>query len=400
MEEGELPDHRLTVPEVQYDPSLEWPGDSAGPSTNAALTNCNTPSTPTSSFRLLVHQSAVIPKSHTIAIFDGYSEVQIGRDAPSAAETTPRLRLKEMEVSKVHASVYWDKDRHKWAVVDMGSKHGTFHLSHRYATNWRSDPRGTRLSPPRVASIPFILEHGDTLSIGNTAFTVHIHEDGVPCASCSPSGGDEILLFDHLRSKKRKRADSALVMSHVPRIPATDPKRAMHLLKRNLLSRHEPTAPPPSSVSVSSPAAPYVDRSARRRALHSDTPDPPPARLRKSIPTPITTPPPLRPTPTTEPVSAPSAPLPSTNIGHKLLMKQGWQPGTALGASDSADTERGSVALIEPLDVSGNVKRTGLGMSVASPAPVPLAGRSDGAGWKEEAKFRRWASIGIDELRK
>ncbi|THH30275.1 hypothetical protein EUX98_g3899 [Antrodiella citrinella] len=303
-----------------------------------------------------------------------------------------------MEVSKLHATVYWDKQRQEWAVVDMGSMHGTFHRSSSTpdastsaahvpssgpgASNGRKDARGTRLSPPRVASVPRGLVHGDSLSFGSTTFAVHIHLDGLPCQYCSSSGGNEIPLFDHLRKQKRKRAASELTPAPVPLSSAErNPKKAMTMLKRDLLSRHEP-ASSSNSGSASAPA-PYFDRSARRRALHTDAPEQLLTRARTVVSAPIT--PPIR---LPEPVSAPAVPLPDTNIGHRLLMKQGWQPGTSLGSSDVADDERGTVALVEPLNISGNLKRTGLGM-VSPPAAV----RDVGLNWKEQGQQRRWDDV-------
>lgn len=359
-----------------------------------------------SSLRLLVRQSSILPRTQTLAVLDGYSEVQIGRDAPPVGETTPRLRLKEMEVSKMHATVYWDKGRHEWAVVDMGSMHGTFHRSTRSLSapstpnsslstthvpadgpgpsTLRADSRGTRLSPPRIASIPRTLAHGDFLSVGSTTFAIHIHVDGLPCVDCSSSESNEIPLFDHLRKQKRKRADSELIAPLPHLSTERDPKKAMTMLKRNLLLRREPVTTPLSS----SAPAPYVDRSARRRALHTDAPEQPSLpRTKSSSSTPIA-PPTLGP----EPVSAPAAPLPSTNIGHRLLMKQGWQPGTGLGTSEAAGAERGSIALIEPLNIGGNVKRTGLGMSAPASARSATGGEV-GLSRKEQAKLRRWENV-------
>ncbi|TCD64290.1 hypothetical protein EIP91_004298, partial [Steccherinum ochraceum] len=412
MEEGELHDPHPAAIGTEYDPSLEWPGDdpdmpstssstpysyvdgAPGPSTPSSYASFQPPplpSTGTSScLRLLVCRSSVLPKTGTLVVLDGYPEVRIGRDAPPAAESTPRLRLKEMEVSKLHATVYWDKTRLEWAIVDMGSMHGTYHLPGSFSLSGqastsatRADARGTRLSPARVASVPRSLAHGDTLSIGSTTFLVHVHEGGIPCEQCSRSDTNEVPLVDNSNSssKKRKRTD-AEATALLPR-PSTErnPKKAISILKRNLLSRHAS----PSTIPISNPSAstPYMDRSARRRALHTDSPDPPP-RPSSAAAVPTFPPPPhAAPVRAPEPVSAPPTPLPSSNIGHKLLMKQGWTPGTSLGSGVEED-ER--IALVEPLNVSGNVKRTGLGM--VAPSMNPTTGTQ---GWREEAKLRRWA---------
>lgn len=398
MEDGELIEDNN---ETGYNPEYEWPGlDSPGSShdlanytvltphpteTHAGEPGADTPIT-SASFRLLVRTSAILHKSKTLAVLDGFSEVQVGRDVASAGSETPRIRLKEMEVSKLHATMYWDKERAEWCVVDMGSKHGTFvRNGSGPATQSGSaetfDDRGSRLSAPRAASVPRRLRHNDVLSIGSTTFIVHIHENHIPCVDCSPIGGDEIDLFDHRRrelqretSQKRKR-DVVESMTAPP--AGKDPRKAISVLKRNLLARHDHSKATPQTSHV------YIDRSARRRALHPDAAPIPP----RNTP-PFACPVPIPPAP--EPVSAPPTPLPSTNIGHRLLMKQGWQPGTVLGnsASEGGSSEN-TIALSEPLDVIGNTNRSGLGNSkpaAAAPASYP-------GDWKEAGKLRRWAGM-------
>ncbi|KAL4247207.1 Angiogenic factor with G patch and FHA domains 1 [Abortiporus biennis] len=454
MEEGELNDE---IPGLAYDPAMEWPGTEddhllggIDPS-DTASTPGTTPGTPrlypeasTSSaipitfdasqsstpsprtqytaatapcLRLLVRKSSILPSKHTLAILDGYSEVQIGRDVVPPGSDTPRLRLKEMEVSKLHATVFWDKTRSEWAAVDMGSMHGTFVRSHHMISTdivsssnihastsanvdvgagegsnskVAADPRGSRLSPPRVASVPRQLRHGDELSVGSTTFLVHLHESGMPCDECSPKGGEEIPLFDHRRAKreaaiKRKReATQVSQPTDVTTEQARDPKKAMTMLKRSLLSRHDTTSSSTTSPD-SPPSSTYIDRSARRRALHTSTPPEysPGVSIVQAPAAPLSVAEPVR-----EPVSAPPTPLPSTNIGHRLLMKQGWEPGTVLGLS-AKEEDSGSVALIEPLDIAGNKRRKGLGM----PPPPPREDDNDGLGWRERGKFRRYADV-------
>jgi hypothetical protein len=140
-----------------------------------------------------------------------------------------------MEVSKLHATLFWDAERTEWAVVDMGSKHGTFVGS-------GEDTNRVRLSASRVASMPKRLKHLDRLSLGGTTFVAHIHENRLPCSDCSASGqgsDDLIPLFSHQREggtvtqveRSRKRgADSS---NDVPR----NVKKALASLKHSLLSR-------------------------------------------------------------------------------------------------------------------------------------------------------------------
>ncbi|KAI0787923.1 hypothetical protein C8Q74DRAFT_1254815 [Fomes fomentarius] len=340
--------------------SVEWPGDAeATPEFLPAGGSSIYPALPSpfSSLRLLVHRSPVLRKHYKVALLDGYPEVHIGRDIAPGGSDTPRIRLKEMEVSKLHSTIYWERDRSQWSIVDMGSKHGTFIRSAAAPTpstscNEPVDGEGTRLSAPRVASMPRTLHHLDRVTIGGTTFIVHIHEDKLPCTACSPQHDEEIPLFLHRPadgdtgpSKKRK-------VDALPPQPSDatysrgrrDPKKALAMLKHTLLSSK---LPPSSQSGVGS--QPYVDRSARRL-----------------------TPPPL-------------VPLPSTNIGHIMLMKQGWQPGTALG-----DLSSSSGGLVAPVDPPATVGRAGIGAPVRS---LGMGVAPDGAGWRDAGKRRRWQEM-------
>ncbi|KAI0734201.1 hypothetical protein C8Q72DRAFT_454408 [Fomitopsis betulina] len=416
MEEGELIDHDSSG--MAYSPALEWPGDTTAESS----TSCDTvfpqaasialqgmdshpaSSSPvsracsdTSCLRLLVQQSSILSRRHSLAVLDGHTEVHIGRDAAPSGSETPRIRLKEMEVSKLHATIYWELERREWAVVDMGSKHGTFLRSHREnpstsEAGGQASPqmmdatdgyeKGMRLSAPRTASIPRRLAHLDSLSVGGTAFLVHMHEQ-VPCTECSPSAGNEIALFDRRgvdrqaeasRKRKRDTAERQAVEGNYI-APARDPKRALNDLRRNLLSRHVPTH--------SATAQPqYTDRSAIRRARHHEAAPIPPSRARKdSIATAMVSRA-SAPSPTPPPVSTPPAPLPATNIGHRLLQKQGWSPGESLGAGSS------DIALVEPLDIKANRGKVGLGGAAHDRQPS-----SPAHDWKEAGKLRQWDSV-------
>jgi pSer/pThr/pTyr-binding forkhead associated (FHA) protein len=221
-----------------YHPSYEFPGEDE--ITSRPGIHTDTELTPTSSndfpiCRLVLQEGRFITKKCRLAVIDGYSEVQFGRDASPPGASTPRIRLKDMEVSKLHATLFWDAERAEWAVVDMGSKHGTFVGS-------GEDTNRVRLSAPREASKPKRLKHLDRLALGGTTFVAHVHENRLPCSDCSASGqgsDDLIPLFSHQRDgetvaqaeRSRKRgADSS---GDVPR----NAKRALASLKHRLLSR-------------------------------------------------------------------------------------------------------------------------------------------------------------------
>ncbi|KAI0368730.1 hypothetical protein BV20DRAFT_1021918 [Pilatotrama ljubarskyi] len=383
-----------------YSPALEWPGDTEPPSDLPFVAAPHTPlptssSSPISSLRLLVQRSTVLRKPKVLALLDGYSEIQIGRDPTPPGSDTPKIRLKELEVSKLHATIYWDQERSWWSIVDMGSKHGTFiqpvssasdsapGTSTASTSSAVADARGLRLSAPRVASMPRTLHHLDHLTVGGTTFVVHIHEDGVPCTECSPQADEEIPLFPSgstsAVSKKRKLDSASGAGTSDVALPR-DPKRALAMLKRSLLSTPRPT----SGTTSSSRASQYVDRSARRRALYPDhSPVTTPNINRSQRPCPSIS---ASATPTPPmPVSTPPAPLPSSNIGHRLLLKQGWQPGSALG--DSAGENGGLVA---PLDPPATIGRAGLGATVRATSSAPAAQNGD---WKDAGKKRRWAEL-------
>ncbi|KAJ3491798.1 hypothetical protein NLI96_g485 [Meripilus lineatus] len=410
MEEGEITDE-------SYDPALAWPGlddeawEGASTSTSTPYTS-NTPrdtgstsslphpstyntrdsslASPTTTLRLLVTRSSILPRSQTLAITDGFAEIQFGRDVAPPSSETPRIRLKEMEVSKLHATIYWDHSRLEWSVVDMGSKHGTFIRSSMTSSagagegsSVSSDPRGARLSPPRVSSVPRRLKHCDELSVGGTTFIVHLHGYMMPCADCTSKGTDEIPLFDNRRTARKHEAANKRKRDVVEPVltPAgtteRNPKKALTALKRTLLSRHDSSG---SSSSSGNTTGQYVDRSARRRNLHRDTP---PEALtsmsHQSGESPSTTP------QSVISVATPSTPLPVTNIGHRLLLKQGWQPGTVLGVSEAEDGD--AAGLVDPVEVVGNQGRMGIGM----PLTIPTA--SESLDWKVEGKQRRWDNL-------
>ena len=238
----------------------------------------------------------------------------------------------------------------------------------------------------------------DEISLGSTTFVIHIHEDHLPCATCSPKGGDEIPLFHNKSSsqrekvsRKRDREADSVVLDATGR----DGRKALSMLKRSLLSRHsDPTVAPPGAEDVSTVSS-YVDRSAKRRALHAASADAPgvdESRLYASVPQTALSSRSVSVTPS-PPVSAPPTPLPASNVGHRLLMKQGWTPGSVLGALDAQDEHvEGSVALVEPLSVAPRVARAGLGADSA-----PNLGNSTGSSglsWQDEGKYRRWSNLG------
>lgn len=383
-----------------YDPSYEWPGenlDVASDNDEAEATSKKTKSC----FTLVVKRSSVLSTKRRVAVLDAYDEVQIGRDA-TTSKTIPRIRLKDMEVSKLHATFYWDREKDVWAIVDMGSKHGTFVAQtlqkEGSSSNKLSVSNGVRLSPSRHASLPRDLHHLDEIYIGSTELIVHIHSGGTPCEECYSEVGCDIPLFTTPNAPPQKNVASADTVAFKAPV---DPRKAITLLKRTLLSRH---ASEGSSSDSAHEKANYIDRSARRRLLHPysrpDSLGTPPIQSSPSASSSRHTSPRIASAPNSTFVNTPQVPsrtasaepISNSNIGHRMLSKQGWTQGSALG-SDTAislpDSTR--TALIEPLAVQANAGRAGLGMRIA-PVEPPTTFTS-GGNWKEELKRRRWEEV-------
>ena len=405
-EDGEIPN---STSGLAYDPAFEWPGNIP---TQEDVNSSPLDAPPIKSghqshvtLRLVVTQTSILPRKLKLVNPEGHSEIQIGRDAAPPGSSTPRIRLKEMEVSKLHATIYWDKGQKVWGIVDMGSKHGTFvrlsvikagiSLNLRHA----EDSRGARLSPPRVASMPKRLFHLDTITIGSTSFLVHLHSNQQTCDQCSAESTHEIPLFSvskraqGLDTLKRSTVGAGLDADYSSPPGQRNAKKALTLLKQSLLTLHNS-----EGVPCGLPSRGYMDRSARRRAMHPgarpDTPGIPNQRIESTSST--STLPRFLPkcdtiislfSPPSEPVKPPP-PLPDTNIGHRLLMKQGWKPGSSLGLPGGSSGD-GSTA---PIQVNALERRAGLGMLARAQSDVVGNGRSR-LDWKMAGKQRRWDDL-------
>lgn len=395
MEEGELP--------TDYDTALEWPGEELAFSqaedvydNSYSLDPPKVKAAKHTILRLLVSKTAILPRKQQLLDPVDHTELQFGRDVPPPGCDTPRIRLKEMEVSKLHATVYWDKKLQVWGVVDHGSMHGTFVKSEVGGSSSQStldgEQRGIRLSTSRVASIPRTLRHLDLLSIGSTTFLIHIHESRLTCDKCSTGSATEVPLSvasENTREPTKRSSEAAGLDQGAP----VDHKKALKMLKYNLISKRSPHATDPPTVDT-----PYVDRAARRRVQQPGANIPPPGL---PYPPQISSSPfrPHKPNPDRPsdmympPVSVSAAPiaLSNTNIGHRLLQKQGWQPGETLGqiADVPANGTGERTSLLEPIRVSANMGRAGIGMSQGafSAAPMP------DSNVKKSAMQKRWDSI-------
>lgn len=82
------------------------------------------PETPNHLLRLVVLSSPSLHEGHVAIIDAREGGIQLGRDRPEKGGH-PKIRVKEMEVSKVHAVIYWglggEEGAEGWWVVDLGA---------------------------------------------------------------------------------------------------------------------------------------------------------------------------------------------------------------------------------------------------------------------------------------
>lgn len=144
----------FAVPEEQV-----WPGNGTDDEDEASKPD---PFARAPLLRLVVSKRpdpSVLPPAQTVASLDPSEPVSIGRDKSFER----RIRLRELAVSKVQATLFWaldpeTEDGGYWAIVDNGSTHGTFISSDRSG-------REIRLSEPKVASVPHRLHHLECVAI-------------------------------------------------------------------------------------------------------------------------------------------------------------------------------------------------------------------------------------------
>jgi hypothetical protein len=107
---------------------------------------------------VLARPSSLLPSPQAVALVDPTESVSIGRDK----SYTPRIRLKELAVSKSHCTLAWIEEGVRegrsegyWGVVDNASTHGTFIGR----AEQGMDVREQRLSETKTASSAHELKH-------------------------------------------------------------------------------------------------------------------------------------------------------------------------------------------------------------------------------------------------
>jgi pSer/pThr/pTyr-binding forkhead associated (FHA) protein len=294
--------------------------------------------------RLVVRRSKALTHG-AVAVLDAREGgIQLGRDRCERGAPA-RVRVREMEVSKTHAVVYWDDG---WFIVDLGSTLGTY-VAH------RGERDATRLAEPKCSSKPYALEHRSVLTIGTTTFVVHIHDDW-PCAECKLAGNEQIALDDGTAepAEPTDEPNPRLALDAGQRRGERQLQRKLELnaLRDTLLGKEQHRDK--SNI--------YVDRSAQRRRLHGNAP--------YSRPT-TSTPPQTTPTQTPAVTSGPS------QASRAMLAKQGWTPGSGLG--------RDASGIAQPIATVVRNDRVGLGAHGATSDPD--------ADWKTRGRQRRWDAL-------
>ncbi|KAG5872525.1 hypothetical protein JTB14_004398 [Gonioctena quinquepunctata] len=83
------------------------------------------------------------------------------------------ILVPEINASKHHLKITFDKETGHYCAVDLGSRNGTL-------------LNGKRISPSKQESAPVKMVHGSRLQIGSTVFLCHIHEGSQTCGHCEP----------------------------------------------------------------------------------------------------------------------------------------------------------------------------------------------------------------------
>ncbi|GAA6011200.1 hypothetical protein JCM11491_006754 [Sporobolomyces phaffii] len=403
LEEGEL---EAEVPEDQV-----WPG---GEEDEDPQERTKAESFASASLLRLVVKSAepaVLPPEHRVAVLDPAEPVSIGRDRSHDR----RIRLRELAVSKDHATLFWTIDeeaehRGYWAVVDNGSTHGTF-------IKGDGEKKEARLSDPKSASTPSRLHHLDTLRCGSTSFRVHIHAS-FACSACTVAS-DSSNIIPLLPTSTESSSKEAPAAYHTKTKEEKELERREQIkgLKDKFLKPPKPSKPNSSSTASVTPrssnsrdsTSSFVDRAAARRARDAGAIAKQPS---KPTPSPFFSVPGV--TSSSTFVAPPSAivkadPFSSDSKGAKLLSKMGGAGGgstsNAIEKSPTAPLQ-GMGTLIEArtFDKSaaggggGREARPGLGsrplVAIDRVGQTPTSDKRD---WREdvrEASRKRFKEMG------
>ncbi|BGP26554.1 forkhead-associated (FHA) domain containing protein [Rhodotorula toruloides] len=350
---------------------------------------------------------SVLPPAQAVASLDPSKPVSIGRDKSFER----RIRLRELAVSKVHATLFWaldpeTEDGGYWAIVDNGSTHGTFVSSDRSGQE-------IRLSEPKVASVPQRLHHFDTIRTGSTTFSVHIHPT-FACSTCAvASDSSNLIPLVSAPSDSSSGASPAPnnYMSKTKEQKEQERREQMAGLKAKLLkpaSAAKMTGRAPDfAASTASDAPPaskpkkmaFVDRAAARRQRDAGASLPPTRKPALNpffaVPGASTVATAASSTASAAKPTPPPSPFATDSKGAQLLSKLG---GTGAGASPSNGSTNGGLGtLIEARTYAAEREaRPGLGSRELVVGVEKVANSSSGAGGASDGNGmkRDWRDVG------
>ncbi|XP_019615933.1 PREDICTED: angiogenic factor with G patch and FHA domains 1-like [Branchiostoma belcheri] len=272
--------------------------------------------------RVMVEESDTLrPGSLFIITCDGGT---IGREK----DMGHAIRIPDLNISKSHVEVSYDRGAAQYTVTDLGSQNGTL-------------LNGQRISEPKCRSAPCPVSHGAVLQLGGTVLSLHIHNGTDTCDGCEPG------LVMAAIAEREKLRQAAPVLSK------EDKERQRRRELKQIKKKYQLEA---AAFVVSKDAGlpgGYQDRAgARRQTVGSDNPyqkDDAPASVHQAIGT--------------------------SNKGRKMLEKMGWKEGKGLGKTSQGRQE--------PVQVSLRESQSGLGAS--APRDVESVGLKTGKGknWRK-----------------
>ncbi|KDE09444.1 hypothetical protein MVLG_00346 [Microbotryum lychnidis-dioicae p1A1 Lamole] len=364
--------------------------------------------------RLVVDRSGVLQKDRVI-IIPPDEPVQVGRDKAF----DKRIRLKELQVSKTHATLFFTPldaggDGGEWQVVDGGSTQGTFVKATSSTGEW------VRLSRDKVASEPRTLHHLDLLRIGTTSFSIHIHAS-LPCSTCSIKT-DESNLIPLSTSEDHQpistTTDGPTSLGPTPYTAVTKEQKELERRERMKGLKEQYRIGPGLKNSTVTPIegkdgvdpsstrpgeTPFIDRAKIRRERNIGADEVATKTSKQITSAPFFTVPGanaahsiISASSTTRPID----PFGSESKGAKLLAKVGGAglstPTAASASTTTMATPRGLGQLIDPKVLNGDAK-SGLGSRPlkALLQPVVIHDAKQG-GWREdvrEASRKRWKEM-------
>ncbi|XP_028395800.1 angiogenic factor with G patch and FHA domains 1-like isoform X2 [Dendronephthya gigantea] len=245
------------------------------------------------------------------------------------------LQLSDIEVSKEHAKVYFDKESNEYFVKDLGSQNGTF-------------INGTRISESKQESEGHKLSHGEQLKIGSTTFLLHIHPGSETCDECEP--GQVQAQLKAKESEDEVQITRVVTSRSDGKSEASRKKELKRLKKRYMLENSEHEV---NSEIASNNAGKYKDRAqTRRKKVGSETPG----------------------NQATESPSSVFKPIQVENKGRMMLEKMGWTDGEGLGKAKSGITE----------PVMATKRETGRGLGYGAVSSIDMSHKtSKSFTWKK-----------------